>query len=51
MTLGDLKNPNGLNFTGWVLSDWGGVHSTLESAFAGLDQEMPGSTYFGAALL
>lgn len=26
-------------FPGWVLSDWGGVHSTVQSANAGLDQE------------
>ena len=49
-TLGDLKNPRGLNFSGWVLSDWGGVHSTVPSALAGLDVEMPGASYFGAAL-
>ncbi len=33
-----------------MLSDWGGVHSTVASALAGLDQEMPGAIYFGAAL-
>ena len=49
-TLGDLKRPDGLNFSGWVLSDWGGVHSTIPSALAGLDVEMPGDQYFGAAL-
>lgn len=38
-----------LNFNGWVMSDWGATHST--SIQQGLDQEMPGSTYFGAALL
>ena len=37
-------------FKGWVLSDWGGTHSTNKAALAGLDQEMPGSTYFGDAL-
>jgi len=37
-------------FKGWVLSDWGGTHSTAKAALAGLDQEMPGSTYFGDAL-
>jgi beta-glucosidase len=35
---------------GWVLSDWGGTHSTAKAAMNGLDQEMPGSTYFGDAL-
>ena len=49
-TLGDLKNPRGLNFSGWVLSDWGGVHSTVPAALAGLDVEMPGASFFGAAL-
>lgn len=51
ITLGDLKSPQGLNFSGWVLSDWGGTHSTFESAMNRLDQEMPGSTYFGQALI
>jgi beta-glucosidase len=37
-------------FKGWVLSDWGATHSTVKAAMAGLDQEMPGSTYFGEAL-
>ena len=52
VVLGDLKStlPGGLNFSGWVLSDWGGVHSTVPSALAGLDMEMPGSDYFGSAL-
>lgn len=26
-------------FPGWVMSDWGGVHSTEKAALAGLDQE------------
>jgi len=43
-----LKNAFG--FRGWVLSDWGGTHSTVKAALAGLDQEMPGSVYFGDAL-
>jgi len=30
-------------FPGFVLSDWGGTHSTVKAALAGLDQEMPGS--------
>jgi beta-glucosidase len=37
-------------FKGWVLSDWGGTHSTAKAALAGLDQEMPGSGFFGDAL-
>jgi beta-glucosidase len=40
-------------FSGWVMSDWGGQHSTVESANAGLDQEMEvanNGQYFGDAL-
>ena len=37
-------------FQGFVLSDWGGTHSTVKAALSGLDIEMPGSTYFGDAL-
>ena len=37
-------------FRGWVISDWGATHSTANAAQAGLDQEMPGDTHFGAAL-
>jgi len=37
-------------FQGWVLSDWGGTHSTTKAALNGLDQEMPGETFFGAPL-
>lgn len=42
----DLKNH--LNFTGWVMSDWGATHSV--SINQGLDQEMPGMDYFGSTL-
>ncbi len=37
-------------FKGFVLSDWEGTHSTVKAALAGLDQEEPGSVYFGAPL-
>ena len=37
-------------FQGFVLSDWGGTHSTTKAALAGLDMEMPGDTYFANAL-
>jgi beta-glucosidase len=37
-------------FKGWVLSDWEGTHSTVKAALAGLDQEQPGSNYFGDGL-
>ncbi len=38
-------------FKGMIISDWGGVHSTVDAAMNGLDVEMPGSRYFGQALL
>ncbi|MGB1159334.1 MAG: glycoside hydrolase family 3 C-terminal domain-containing protein [Porticoccaceae bacterium] len=37
-------------FEGWVMSDWGAVHSTIPSALAGLDQEFFTQEYFGAVL-
>jgi beta-glucosidase len=37
-------------FQGFVVSDWGGTHSTTKAALAGLDMEMPTSTYFAAEL-
>ncbi len=37
-------------FRGFVLSDWGAVHSTVPSALNGLDLEMPTGVYFGDAL-
>ncbi|MFP5230142.1 MAG: beta-glucosidase [Acidobacteriota bacterium] len=37
-------------FPGFVVSDWGGTHSTVKAAKAGLDIEMPGNDYFGAPL-
>ena len=37
-------------FAGFVTSDFGAVHSTVESAMAGLDLEMPTGKYFGEAL-
>jgi len=41
-----------LGFKGFVMSDWGGTHSTVQSANSGLDMEMdvaPGK-YYGDAL-
>jgi beta-glucosidase len=42
------------NFPGWVLSDWGGVHSTGPAANAGLDQESASNfdaqEFYGAPL-
>ncbi|KAI3339304.1 glycosyl hydrolase family 3 N terminal domain-containing protein [Ustulina deusta] len=51
-----LKNE--LGFQGFVVSDWGGQHSSVLSALAGLDMTMPGdgvlnstySSYWGGAL-
>src|SRR3954452_19234956 len=54
------ENANTLNrilkgqfgFDGWVMSDWGGTHSTIPAALNGLDQEMglsPGQ-YFNQPL-
>jgi beta-glucosidase len=38
-------------FKGWVLSDWGGTHSTVKAALNGLDQDMPGDdNYFSEPL-
>jgi beta-glucosidase len=37
-------------FGGWVMTDWSAAHSTAPAIRAGLDMEMPGGTYFGAAL-
>ncbi len=34
-------------FKGFVMSDWGATHSTVASAAAGLDMQMPGGTGFG----
>jgi beta-glucosidase len=38
------------DYKGFVLSDWGGTHSTIHAALSGLDQEEPGSKYFGDPL-
>jgi beta-glucosidase len=38
------------NFAGFVLSDWGGTHSTIKASAAGLDNEQPGERFFGDAM-
>ena len=38
------------HFQGFVVSDWGGTHSTAKASHAGLDQEQPGKGFFGDAL-
>jgi beta-glucosidase len=45
---GILKDDFG--FQGFITSDWGGTHSTVASANAGMDMQMPDDQYFGAAL-
>jgi beta-glucosidase len=37
-------------FKGFVLSDWGGTHSTVKASHAGLDMEQPHELLFGDAL-
>jgi len=34
-------------FPGFVLSDWGGTHSTEKASAAGLDNEQPGEFFYG----
>ena len=38
-------------FPGMVISDWGGVHSTVDAVTSGMNVEMPGSRFMGQALL
>ena len=38
-------------FPGMVISDWGGVHSTVDAVTSGMNVEMPGNRYMGQALL
>jgi len=37
-------------YKGFVISDWGGTHSTEKASAAGLDQEQPMADYFGSEL-
>ncbi|HXE33823.1 MAG TPA: glycoside hydrolase family 3 C-terminal domain-containing protein [Verrucomicrobiae bacterium] len=37
-------------FKGFVVSDWGGTHSTVKASAAGLDNEEPLDEFFGARL-
>jgi beta-glucosidase len=39
-----------VGFKGFVLSDWGGTHSTAKAVMAGLDMEQPGAGFLGDAL-
>jgi beta-glucosidase len=38
------------HFKGFVLSDWGGAHSTIKASAAGLDNEEPNDDFFGQNL-
>jgi beta-glucosidase len=38
-------------FSGMVISDWYGTHSTVDAIVSGLNVEMPGNRFFGQALL
>jgi beta-glucosidase len=38
-------------FPGFVVSDWGGTHSTAKASAAGLDNEEPGDVFYGDPLL
>src|SRR5215470_17766111 len=40
----------GFHFKGFVISDWGGTHSTAKASHAGLDQEQPNQYFYGDAL-
>ena len=37
-------------FGGWVMSDWGATHSTVQTANGGMDMEMPGGGFWGPQL-
>lgn len=38
------------HFNGFVVSDWGGTHSTIKASAAGLDNEEPMDDFYGARL-
>ena len=38
-------------YQGFVISDWGGTHSTEKASAAGMDQEQPMADYFGPGWL
>ena len=48
-TLNDVLKKD-WNFKGFVISDWGGTHSTEKASAAGLDQEQPMADFFGSKL-
>ena len=48
-TLTDVLKKD-FQFKGFVLSDWGGTHTTAKASAAGLDMEQPMGDYFGDKL-
>ncbi len=48
-TLNDVLKKD-WRFGGFVISDWGGTHSTEKASAAGLDQEQPMADFFGPKL-
>ena len=42
---------NQFGFNGFITSDWGATHSTVASANAGLNMEMPDAAFFGTPLV
>jgi beta-glucosidase len=42
---------NDWHFKGFVVSDWGGTHSTVKASAAGLDNEEPEDIFYGEKLL
>jgi beta-glucosidase len=38
------------DFKGFVVSDWGGTHSTAKASAAGLDHEQPAQIFYGEAM-
>jgi beta-glucosidase len=41
---------NDWKFKNFVVTDWGGAHSTVKASAAGMDQEQPGWIFYGDAL-
>jgi beta-glucosidase len=46
--LGDVLKKD-WSFKGFVLSDWGGTHSTVKASHAGLDNEEPEDEFYGSS--
>jgi beta-glucosidase len=48
-TLNDVLRKD-WGFKGFVVSDWGGTHSTVKSVNAGMDVQQPGEGFYGKSL-